>query len=494
MKNMTTFQKQVMDLKVAKGFTEAQSDEHKRNWGDKKWERAKGYGTYDRTRERLNFEIVNGKIVPINKSKSIPYIIQEMLSKRGIKDPNEGLSEPKYRTIVNFIFGGSRERMHQMAFGNQTVNLNKDADNSNITRQPDIEKWALEMYKFVADKWGEENIAAFIVHLDETNPHCHCTLLPIKEGRFAYKKIFEGSYLYGYKEHLRVLHDELAKINEKWGLKRGSDIAKTGARNIPPQEYRRLLSRECADLETQIETNKTILRQLRLEVSHSERRVKGLTTMIDNLEQRKTELENEMMRLSSEIQTGKGNSIELQKRIDKLDLDYQKVLDNLADKRQKLMDANRKLNEFRELEEESREKTNEYRQQAEEYRKSIQESSGDLARQVQFRIADALVGNIIHELKMAFPKLGESQSAFEETLLKDLAENGEAILKCAGLLFAGYVDGATTFAETHGGGGSGTESSWGRNDDEDDLMWARRCLFRAARMMRPSSGKSVKRK
>lgn len=32
-------------------------------------------------------------------------------------------------------------------------------------------------------KYGEENIAAFIVHCDELNPHIHCTLLPIKDGR-----------------------------------------------------------------------------------------------------------------------------------------------------------------------------------------------------------------------------------------------------------------------------------------------------------------------
>ena len=61
--------KQVMDLRVAKGFSEAQSNEHKRNWNDKKWDRASGYGTYDRTRDGLNFEIVNGRIVPIDKKK-----------------------------------------------------------------------------------------------------------------------------------------------------------------------------------------------------------------------------------------------------------------------------------------------------------------------------------------------------------------------------------------------------------------------------------------
>lgn len=493
-KNMANSQKQVMDLKVAKGFTEAQSNEHKRNWDDKKWKRASGYGAYDCTRDGLNFEIVKGKIVPVDKKKSIPDCIREILSARGIKDPNEGLPEPKFRTVVNFIFGGSRARMHELAFGNQTVNLNKDADNSHIKRCPDIEKWAMDVYRFVSNKWGEENIAGFVVHLDETNPHCHCTLLPIRDERFAFKKIFGGKDLYDYKNYMRLLHDEFAEVNEKWGLSRGSDISKTGARNIPPHEYRRMLSRECADLESQIESDKSMLQQLKLEVSHAERRVKGLTTMIANLENRKEELEQEMVQLSTDLQTGKGDSDELQRNIDKLGKDYQKVLDSLTNKRQKLAEASRKLSEYRELEEESKEKANEYRQQAEEYQKSVREASGDLARQVHFRIADAFVNDIIGSLRSTLPKLDNAGSVLDGTLLEDLAERGENILKCAGMLFAGYVDGATTFAEGHGGGGGGSDLAWGRKDDEDDQLWARRCLFRAAKMMRPADGKSVKRK
>lgn len=111
-------------------------------------------GNYDRTRERLNFEILKGKIISIDKEKTIPERIREILSARGIKDPNEGLTEPKYRTVANFIFGGSRERMHELAFGNQTVNLTHGADNSHITRKSEIEQWALDVYEFVARQVG----------------------------------------------------------------------------------------------------------------------------------------------------------------------------------------------------------------------------------------------------------------------------------------------------------------------------------------------------
>jgi hypothetical protein len=79
--------------------------------------------------------------------------------------------------------------MHELAFGNQKVDLTHGTDNSGIVRNVDIEKWSLDVYNFVLSKWGEENIAAFIIHLDEINPHIHCTLLSIDhDNKFAYKK------------------------------------------------------------------------------------------------------------------------------------------------------------------------------------------------------------------------------------------------------------------------------------------------------------------
>lgn len=97
----------------------------------------------------------------VDISRSIPDRIAVLLRSRGIKDPNEGLAEPKYRTVVNIIFGGSRERMQELAFGNQKVDFSKDSDNSHIVRKPEIEQWAKDVYSFVSDKYGEENIAAF---------------------------------------------------------------------------------------------------------------------------------------------------------------------------------------------------------------------------------------------------------------------------------------------------------------------------------------------
>ena len=180
--------KQVIDFRPSKGITTAVSNEIQRNRSEKGKAYAESIGNYDATREHLNFEIVKGgKIQSVDKTKSIPQRMKENLQARGIADPNEGLDEPKYRTVVNFILGGSRDRMREIAFGSQQVNFDSGADNSHVKRNKDIEDWAKDMYDFFSKRYGEENIVSFVVHLDEKNPHAHLTLLPIdKRNKFAF--------------------------------------------------------------------------------------------------------------------------------------------------------------------------------------------------------------------------------------------------------------------------------------------------------------------
>ena len=67
-----------------------------------------------------------------------------------------------------------------------------------------------------------------------------------------------------------------------------------------------------------------------------------------------------------------------------------------------------------------------------------------------------------------------------------IAEQPNEILKCAMDLFLGYLDGATQFAQSCGGGGGDTSLAWGRKDDEDDRRFAYRCMMQAHKMLKPS--------
>lgn len=63
----------------------------------------------------------------------------------------------------------------------------------------------------------------------------------------------------------------------------------------------------------------------------------------------------------------------------------------------------------------------------------------------------------------------------------------EEIRHTALLLFAGYLDAATSIAISSGGGDSDT-GGWGRDKDEDELEWARRCARMANSMCKRRRG------
>ena len=479
--------KQVMDFRPSKGITTAQSNEHQRRWTEKGWQSAEAKGNYDRSREHLNFEIRQGKVVPVDKRLSIPERMAAMLREQGIKDPNEGLAEPRFRTVVNFIFGGSRERMLELAFGNQTIHLDRTADNSSLVRNPDIEAWAKDVYSFVSGKYGEQNIAAFIVHLDELNPHIHCTLLPIKDGKFAYKQIFAGKDKYEFSARIKQLHNEFAEVNRKWGMSRGTSISETGARHRSTEEYRRQLSEECTAAEQTLETHRHTLAELQAEIRMAERRVKGLTTMVQNLTAKKEQKEQELSKLYADMEMATDHPEILQEKKEKLEQELKAIHDKLDDKQMRLQEANQKLEDLNRDMVSIQDRTEELRNEAVKY-------SGTIQRGVDTLFKDVLSETLVKDYMQRVDKLpAESRALFDDSLLQDFAERGTEIIHCAMMLFLGYVDDATTFAETHGGGGGSSELKWGRDDDEDNWAWARRCMVMASRMMRPSGGRKVRR-
>lgn len=70
----------------------------------------------------------------------------------------------------------------------------------------------------------------------------------------------------------------------------------------------------------------------------------------------------------------------------------------------------------------------------------------------------------------------------------EVLENGSAshtdVMNVAMLLFMNYLDAATSMSESCGGGGS-PGCGWGRNKDEDDRDWARRCAIQANWLCKP---------
>ena len=81
--------------------------------------------------------------------------------------------------------------------------------------------------------------------------------------------------------------------------------------------------------------------------------------------------------------------------------------------------------------------------------------------------------------------LMEAYTAMRETIeVPDESMPFENVLHVALLLFMNYVDAATSMSESCGGGGS-TPSNWGKDKDEDERDWARRCAILANWLCKP---------
>lgn len=543
--------KNVIDMRPGKGFTTSQSNEHLRRMADKEFAK-KAQWNYDPSRERLNFEIGKGGVVKeVDKMKTIPQRIKENLEARGIKDPNIPLinqgKDPYYRTVANFILGGNREVMRNLAFGNQKVDWEHGADNSGLKRMPEIEEWAKDAYAFMCKKYGEQNIAAFVVHLDETNPHVHCTVLPItKKNKFS----FFGVFLKGnntkdaLSEYMDSLHTEYAEeVGLKYGMERGDSIKETGAVHRTTEEYRRKLWKDAQEKEEEVRENtrtieqqnstitnqRGIIASLNKEIKHSAARLKALATMIKNLETHKADLEYEVEKLNKDLTTGKISKEEADHKLSQINAEIKKTEEKIFDKADKLKIAESKLHDAEQRKTELEAKANE----AEEKRSSEEQKTAlavektaraeDRYQEIRAKykeVAPAVNVQVIHEMETlgyhsaAFDmknrlskynalkdSLSYEQREFLDKMMDDIfdgsvivsmAENAASICSIAASLYLGYLDNATRIAQSCGGGG-GPGTGWGKRDDEDDFAFRRRCFGMAMKMMRPGHQQRRKR-
>ena len=205
--------------------------------------------------------------------------------------------------------------------------------------------------------------------------------------------------------------------------------------------------------------------------------------MIDNLHKEKDQLQKRIADLKHQMQQDESNREELSKQMDQLTAKLEKTDLKLADKEQKLVDTEQKLAVLNaDLKEISA--------AAEDMSEKAKESHLEWAHNMAYHLHTEILEKVVQEFMSLMHTLTpEQRSQFDGTLLKELASNGNRVITTGMLLLCGTIDDATTFAETHGGGGGGFTEGWGRDPKEDDREWTRRCLAQARKMMRPSSGK-----
>ena len=361
-----------------KSFDVAQSDENERRGKDKEWyDREQDYkgapNHYDWYRRYLNFEIMNGKIVP-QLSHAIPahQRLKNRLEELGFKS-YKATAENTPNIVMDFLVGGDQERLREMAFGNQTVNFeHPDEKNSQLKREKTIEWWAMDTYRWACKRYGEENIVAFNVHLDETTPHIHMQVVPVglvqKRGRLKAgeeRKMVKavsfaavvGKNPKELSEYKRDMHtDYHLQVGWKYGLERG-----TFFEDLTPEEQalRMHLPKHLFVLKEKIleevkESKKELeninaqkkkageeLNDVNCQIKQAEKREKALRSMIKNLENNKESLEADLISLEQMKEKGE----EITRQIEEKQRLLDEISGKLLDKEEKLMTAVLQLRE-----------------------------------------------------------------------------------------------------------------------------------------------------
>lgn len=506
---MNTDIKQAMHVEAGKSFGTAEANENERRWNEDKIDRKNQDPTnhYDKTRMKLNFEIgSDGKVHSLGyQEKPLEVRLQERLDELGWK-PFKADSKIQPNCCAKFVFGGNHDRTLEMAFGNQSVNLEKGADNSYQHRCEEIENWAKDVYDWCAKRYGQENIVGFQVHLDESSPHIHALIVPVgirpKSGRecVMWSAKF-GKDRYEYGRILKEIHPSLYEdVGSKYGLERGDSTDGRNVQHLNKRDYIRKLTKEANQAEKAVKGLQSMMRNLesrifsyRLQLGETEKELASGRITLDRYETQKADIQKLIAEYQAKLEdkTDKMHVKELE--LARLTADAAKVRSVVQPFRNHKVDftppqITEKVPLFGTDKWLERQNHHIAKQFSEIVRKIESLYRSDAARQVEAARHNALAdyGELYH-LKRDNKLLSDINESLESklnTLLEQLA-----IPSVRNLIFAvaDALIGGQPVPISSNGGGSTSDLPWdGRRPDEEEEAYRRRCMKAAVAVVRGS--------
>lgn len=228
-------------------------------------------------------------------------------------------------------------------------------DMQRIVREGRLDEWCTDNMKYLAATFGKENIVSAALHLDETSPHIHATLVPIIMTERKRKKQEERAvkrYRTKSASRPRLCADEVmsrVKLKEyqntyaeamaKFGLQRG--IEGSEARHIDTTQFYRdvkimtdTLKADVTELQKRKATAQEELDRAKKEV-HTERLKGAATAAAANIAEsvgamfgsnKVKTLERENITLRREVATHEESIESLQKKITTMQSDHSREL------------------------------------------------------------------------------------------------------------------------------------------------------------------------
>lgn len=509
---MNTDIKQAMHVEAAKSFGTAEANENERHWNGDKVDKKNLDSTnnYDKSRMKLNFEIGHdGKIHPLGyQEKSLEVRLQERLSALGWK-PFKPDSKIQPNCCAKFVFGGNHDRTIEMAFGNQTVNLEKGSDNSHLHRCEEIEHWAKDVYDWCSRRYGQENIVGFQVHLDESSPHIHALIVPVgvrpKSGRecVMWSAKF-GKNRFEYGQILKGMHTSLYdEVGSKYGLERGDSIDGRNVQHLHKRDYIRKLSKETKQAETAVKGLQSMIRHLESKISSynqqlekAEQELASGKITLDRYEAQKTDIQKLITEYQTKLEDKAGKLHAKELELEQLTKDVSMVRSVVQPFRNHKVDftppqITTKAPLFGTDKWVEQQNQHIAKQFTEIVRKIESLYRNDAARQVEAAQRNILADyGELYQLRNDVKTLIENNDSLKSALETMLDQLINPSLRTKIFAIADALIGGTSVAVSSGGGNSDSDLRWdGRKPDEEEEAYRRRCLAFAMGLVKKQNEK-----
>lgn len=143
-------------------------------------------------------------------------------------------------------------------------------------------------------RYGEQNITYAMVHNDETTPHMHIGVIPMKDGKLQGKNVFNRAELLHIQQHLpKFLEDK------GFDIKRGEDQSKN--HHVQPEDWKREQEQVRKEV-LELRKEKELLSPEVANLSDSSVSLKQDVEMLVR-EKNSLEVENERVRASLEVES-----------------------------------------------------------------------------------------------------------------------------------------------------------------------------------------------
>lgn len=195
----------------------------------------------DASRTHLNWEMINFPDGVTNRTEAIQHRLETAGLQRKI-----GKNQVR---AVRIMLSGSRDDMKRIEQAGQ------------------LDDWSRDNLDWLKKTYGAENIVSAVIHLDETTPHIHATMIPIVTGERRKAKTEQTTSKKKYRKkstdtarlcaddvmsrtRLKEYQDTYAEQMSKYGLQRGVDGSE--AKHIATSQYYRDLLNQSASVQENI--------------------------------------------------------------------------------------------------------------------------------------------------------------------------------------------------------------------------------------------------